>query len=99
MVEGLPPDRQDFVEAQVAAGNYACEAEVVVRAVKAFREREENYQRFRADIRRRVQSIEERNFIDLNGDDELDRFFDELLSAVERDLPSQKSSSNEPISP
>ena len=98
MIEGLPPELQDFVQAQVAAGNYSSETEVVVHSVQLLRAEQENYERFRAEVRRRLKSLEAGNYIELNGDEELDQFFDELLDEVTRKLPAEKHSNNEPVS-
>jgi putative addiction module CopG family antidote len=98
MIEGLPPELQEFVQAQVAAGKYSNETEVVVSGVRLLRAEEDNYERFRAEVRRRIRSLDAGNYIELNGDEELDRFFDELLDEVTRKLPAERHASNEPVS-
>jgi Arc/MetJ-type ribon-helix-helix transcriptional regulator len=42
MIESLPRELQTFVQAQVAAGNYASETEVIVRRVMLLRAEQEN---------------------------------------------------------
>lgn len=82
MIESLPSDIQHFIQAQVSTGRYSSEADVVVEAVKLLRDQEENYQRFRAEVQRRLQSLDEGNYIELNGDEELAQFFEELKQEV-----------------
>ncbi|MEX2141566.1 MAG: type II toxin-antitoxin system ParD family antitoxin [Pirellulales bacterium] len=83
MIESLPSDIQHFIQAQVSAGKYSSEADVVIEAVKLLRDQEENYQRFRAEVQRRLKSLDEGNYIELNGDEELAQFFDGLLQEVQ----------------
>jgi hypothetical protein len=60
------------------------------------RDEEENYKRFRAEVQRRIKSLDEGNYIELNGDDELARFFEELLQEVrERHGVKQNDRSND----
>jgi putative addiction module CopG family antidote len=98
MIEGLPPELQAFVQAQVAAGNYPSETDVVVSGVRLLRAEQDNYERFRAEVKRRIKSLDAGNYIELNGDEELDRFFDELLDEATRKLPAERHTSNEPVS-
>jgi putative addiction module CopG family antidote len=78
MIESLPADVQHFIQSQVSAGNYPSAVDVVIDAVSRLREHEENYQRLRAEVQRRLKSLDEGNYIELNGDEELAQFFDEL---------------------
>lgn len=82
MIESLPSDIQHFIQVQVSAGKYSSETDVVVEAVKLLRDHEENYQRLRAEVQRRLKSVDEGNFIELNGDEELAQFFEELKQEV-----------------
>jgi hypothetical protein len=51
----------------------------------------ENYQRFRAEVQRRIESLEAGNYIELNGDEELDQFFDDLMREVEERIANASS--------
>jgi putative addiction module CopG family antidote len=82
MIEPLPSDIQHFIQAQVSTGKYSSETDVVVHAVKLLREREEDYHRLRTEIQRRLKSLDEGNYIELNGDEELAQFFEELKQEV-----------------
>jgi putative addiction module CopG family antidote len=99
MLESLPLDIQHFIHAQVTAGKYSSEVDVVVAAVKVLRDQDEDYQHLRTEIQRRLKSLDEGNYIELNGDEELDQFFDVLLGEVEQNLSAERPSGNEPISP
>jgi putative addiction module CopG family antidote len=83
MIESLPSDIQHFIRDQVSTGRYSSEADVVADAVKLLRDQEENYERFRAEVQRRLKSLDGGNYIELNGDEELAQFFEELLQEIE----------------
>ena len=76
MIESLPSDIQHFIQAQVSAGRYFSEADVVVRAVQLLREREDDYHRLQAEIQRRFAAVDAGDYIELNGDEELVQFFE-----------------------
>jgi putative addiction module CopG family antidote len=82
MIESLPSDLQSSKRAQVLAGNYSSESEVVTKAIRLLRDQQENYERFRAEVQRRLKSLDEGDYIELNGDEELAQFFEELKHQV-----------------
>jgi putative addiction module CopG family antidote len=82
MIESLPSDLQSSIRAQVLAGNYSSESEVVTKAIRLLRDQQENYERFRAEVQRRLKSLDEGDYIELNGDEELAQFFEELKQEV-----------------
>jgi Arc/MetJ-type ribon-helix-helix transcriptional regulator len=89
MIESLSPDMKHFIQAQGSAGKYPTEADVVVQALVLRREDEGNCERVREHIRQRLRSLDERNYIELNDDEELARFFEEFKQEV-RDKYVQK---------
>ena len=82
MIESLPPDIQDYIRTQVSAGHYSTETDLVTEAVKQLRDQEDNYERLRAEVQRRLKSLDDGNYIELNGNDELAQFFEELKQEV-----------------
>jgi Arc/MetJ-type ribon-helix-helix transcriptional regulator len=82
MIESLPADLQSFIRAQVLAGNFSSESDVVTQAIPLLPDQEENYLLFRAEAQRRLKSLDEGNYIELNGDEELAQFFEELKQEV-----------------
>jgi hypothetical protein len=59
------------------------EPDVVTDVVQLLWDQEENYQRFRAEVQRRLKSPDEGNYIELKGDEEWAQLIDELLQEVE----------------
>jgi putative addiction module CopG family antidote len=90
MIESLPTDLQHFIQAQVAAGNYQSEAAVVTRAVELLRDQQEDYRRLKAEVQRRIRSLEDGNYIEINGDDDLRTFFDGIMHEVEQKRSAER---------
>ena len=84
MIESLPADLQHFIQAQVSAGNYSSEIEAVTQAVKLLRDQDESDKQFRAEVRRRVKSVDDGNYIELRGDAELASFFEQIKQEVRK---------------
>jgi putative addiction module CopG family antidote len=93
MIESLPSDIQHFIHAQVSLGKYSSEADLVEKAVRLLRDREDDYQRLRAEIRRRLAEVDAGNYIELNGDEELANFFDEIMREVDAELAGKRGGS------
>jgi antitoxin ParD1/3/4 len=88
--ESLPPDLAQFVADQLAEGKYDSASEVVCDAVRLLREREERLAILRTDVDQSLAQIAAGEYIELEGDDEIDAFFDDVLArAAERKLGSQ----------
>jgi len=90
MIESLPSDLQHFIQAQIAAGNYTSEAAVVTRAVELLREQQDDYHRLRAEVQRRIRLLEQGDYIELQGDEELRKFFDDIMQEVEQKLSIER---------
>lgn len=90
MIESFPPDLQQFVNQQVTAGNYETELALVQRAVELLKIHSENYERFRAEVRERVEALDAGDYIELNGDEELAAFFAELKREVDDELAGRR---------
>jgi putative addiction module CopG family antidote len=91
MIESLSSDIQHFIHTQVSMGKYSSEADLVEQAVKLLRDREDDYQQLKTEIRRRFADVDAGNFIELNGDEELANFFGEIKREVDAELIAQKS--------
>jgi putative addiction module CopG family antidote len=75
--ESLPPDLGQFVEQQVAAGNYRSEEELVISAVRVLKDVRARQRQFAEDVRLGMEQLDRGEF---NEYDEagLRRRFDEL---------------------
>jgi hypothetical protein len=50
--------------------------------VKQLRDQQDDYERLRAEVQRRLKSLDDGNYIEPNGDEELAQFFEELKQEV-----------------
>ena len=81
----LPPDLAQFVADQLAQGKYESASDVVCDAVRLLREREERLAALRIDVDRGVAQIAAGEFVELETDDDVDLFFNDVLArAAER---------------
>ncbi len=90
MADTFPPDVQQFVQQEIARGNFRNEQELVVKAVRSLRDSEERLQQFRRQLQERVDSFERGEAIDLEGEEALAAFFDEIEAEVHAEMAAEK---------
>ncbi len=78
MSYAFPAELQELVQNELAKGNYANEDEVLLQAMRALREREEALQQWRAEIRGRIESFDRGEGIELDDEQALRGFADEI---------------------
>lgn len=91
MPYSFPTELQQLVQRQMATGNYANEDEVLLDAMIALNEREELLQQWKAEIRSRIDSLDRGEGIELQGDDALLAFADEIKSEGRRAYEANRS--------
>ena len=62
MTEPLPPELEQFVAEEVAAGHYGSEQELVVSAVRVLRDVRARHEQFREDVRLGMEQLERGEF-------------------------------------
>jgi antitoxin ParD1/3/4 len=87
----LPPDLEQFVQTQLAAGKYASASEVVCDAVRLMREREIRVAALRRDIDAGIRQLESGDYIEINSDAELEAFFKNMAARIEEKSASKQS--------
>lgn len=91
--DSLPPDLAQFVADQLAQGKYDSASDVVCDAVRLLREREERFATLRAEVTRGVSQLDAGEYVELETDDDIDVFFDDVLTrAAERDSKAKGAS-------
>jgi antitoxin ParD1/3/4 len=78
--DSLPPDLAQFVADQLAQGKYDSASDVVCDAVRLLREREERLSNLRADVDQGISQLTAGEYAELETDDDIDRFFDDVLA-------------------
>jgi len=74
----FPADLQQFVDAQVASGNYPSAAEVLCDAVRLMRDRERQLESLRQEIDQGISQLDGGDCVAIDSDDELRGFFDDI---------------------
>jgi len=77
MTIDLPPELEAFVRNELESGNYDSEGEVVSRAISLLRELKTH--ELRKQIQVGIDELDRGESIDLEGEDALRAFFDELV--------------------
>jgi antitoxin ParD1/3/4 len=74
----FPADLQQFVDSQVASGNYPSVAEVVCQAVRLMRDRERRLASLRTEVDQGLTQLDAGDCVTIESDDELRGFFDDI---------------------
>lgn len=78
MSYAFPPELQQLIQNELATGSYANEDEVLLEAMRALREREEHFRQWRAEIRSRIDSLDRGEGIELEDEQTLRTFVEEI---------------------
>jgi antitoxin ParD1/3/4 len=74
----LPPDLQQFVQDQLAAGKYQSASDVVCDAVRLLRDRELTLEGLRNEIDRGVRQLDSGECVEIESEAALQAFFDDI---------------------
>jgi len=91
MSEPFPRDIQQFVRQELASGNYRSEEELVVAAVRFLRDSEVRLRQLRAGLRGRLDRLDRGEVIELDDDEALESFLDQVEAEVKEELAGGKS--------
>ena len=78
----LPADVQQFLRDEVANGKYRSSEELVAEAVRSLRDGNRQFQLFQEELRNRVSGLKRGAGIEIEDDEALERFFDEIENEV-----------------
>jgi putative addiction module CopG family antidote len=76
-IASLPPDLEQFVLDQLAAGKYQSSSDVLCDAVRLLRDRELRRAELQREIDRGIGQLDSGEYVELSSDAELQAFFDE----------------------
>ena len=78
MFYGFPPELQQLVHAELAAGAYSSEDELLLEAVRLLHEREEDLRNFKVRLQGRLDRLDRGEGIELQTGADLRVFFDDI---------------------
>ena len=84
----IPPDLRQFVEQELASGKYGNAEEMVTEGLRLLRERK--LYELRRDIDAGIEQIERGEGIEIDGEEALRRFFDEVKTLDKLDPTSDR---------
>ncbi len=87
----FPPELQQLVREGLAAGKYQSEDEMLLEAVQLLRNRDADFQRFKQDLKTRLDGLDHGEGIELENDEALSEFFDEIEAEVLSELATEKT--------
>ena len=85
----LPPDLEQFVQDQLAAGKYASASDVVCDAVRLMREREARFEELRREVELGVKQLDDGDFIEIESDSALHAFFEDIATRREQRISAK----------
>jgi putative addiction module CopG family antidote len=86
----LPSDIESYLGEMVAGGKYGSQEEAIVGALRRLRQNDLLYQQLRREVKDALDSVDRGEGIELNGDEELAGFFDDLEAEVQAELAAEK---------
>jgi Arc/MetJ-type ribon-helix-helix transcriptional regulator len=88
----FPAELQQLVQNELAKGNYANEDEVLLQAMRALRDREAALQQWRTEIRGRIESLDRGEGVELEDEQALRGFADEIKAEGRRSYEADRNS-------
>jgi Arc/MetJ-type ribon-helix-helix transcriptional regulator len=90
MTEVFPSDLQQFVQQELASGHYRNEDELLVEAVRYYRDSNIRLRELREEIRTSLEQLDRGEGIELADDAALEAFFDQIDVEVRSELAAEK---------
>ncbi len=87
----LPPDLQQFLQAEVANGKYSSADEALVAGVRLLRDRERQREELRRELDLGLAALERGDVVTLDGEGELNSFFDDIVARGQERLAARRS--------
>lgn len=76
----LPPDLEQFLQAEVASGKYSSPDEALVAGVRLLRDRERQRDELRRELDVGLAALERGDVVTIEGEGELNAFFDDIVA-------------------
>jgi Arc/MetJ-type ribon-helix-helix transcriptional regulator len=90
MIDAFPPDLQRFVSEEVASGHYRTEDELLVEAVRFYRDSAVRRRELRDEINARLRQLDRGEAIEIADDAALDVFIDQIGIEVPEELTREQ---------
>lgn len=91
MSETFPPEIRQFVQQELAKGNYQSEEELVLVAVRFLRDSNLRLEQLREGLEARLDGLDRGLGIELENEESLGTFFDQIEAEVDHELAPRSS--------
>jgi hypothetical protein len=78
MLDAYPPDLRDFVAQKIASGELKSADEFAVHAAELYRDMDSRHAEMKRAVELGLQQLDAGDSIELKGDEELQKFFEDL---------------------
>lgn len=78
MLDAYPPDLKEFVLRKIASGEFGSADDFAVEAAELYREMDQRREELRVKIAEATAQIDAGEYIELNGEEELREFFEDV---------------------
>lgn len=78
MLDSYPPEIQAFVQQKIAAGVFQSADEFAIEAAQLYREVDRRREELKAKVAAGIAQLEAGEYIDLDGEDELQDYFEDV---------------------
>jgi hypothetical protein len=90
MSYGFTGELQQLIQSELAKGVFGSEDELLVVALKAFRQREDDFEQLKSEVQSRIESLDRGEGIELVGEQELRAFIDDIKAEGRRELEAAR---------
>lgn len=90
MSYAFPSEIQNLIQQELASGRYGSEDEVILEALRVLRAHDQRYLSLKRDVEARIDSLERGEGIELEGEEALGSFFDEIEAEVDAEIAASK---------
>ncbi len=86
------PELQQLVQAELATGEYASQEELLLQAMRLLADRSKRRQELRQELQIARDQLDRGEGIELDGEEALEAFFDEIKAEVNAELAAERKS-------
>ena len=90
----IPDDLQQFVADELNSGRYRSADELIAESLRQMRDSRTEWQRLRDEVQSRIARMEQGEVIELENDEALEAYFDEMAAEVDAELEAENGSAS-----
>jgi antitoxin ParD1/3/4 len=92
VIGSLPPEYEQFVQAEVASGRFDSPGDVVCEALKQYQERQKRIAAVKEEIQIGLDELRKGEYLEIRSEAELDAYFDDIVARGRERLAKRNAS-------